>query len=203
MWDVLGSAAGTFLALFPVTDPLGAVPIFYGLTSAASAAHRQRQARLTTLHVIWLLALFLVAGRLLLEFFGISFAVLQIAGGLLVAHTGWQMVSAHEDEEVVAQQSAGADIAFAPMAMPLVSGPGAIGVVIGLSGKATGWTDYLGSLIGIGLVGGVLYLSLLLGEPVLRWLGRTGTRAFNQILGFLIVAIALQLMANGVVELLK
>jgi multiple antibiotic resistance protein len=89
MWEsVLGSAAGTFLALLLVTDPLGAVPIFYSLTSSGSDTYRRRQARLTTIHVLWLLAVFLLVGKVVLEFFGISFAVLRIAGRLLIAQTG-------------------------------------------------------------------------------------------------------------------
>ncbi|WP_164929213.1 MarC family protein [Gloeobacter violaceus] len=205
MWEsVLGSAAGTFLALLPVTDPLGAVPIFYSLTSSGSDSYRRRQARLTTIHVLWLLAGFLLVGKVVLEFFGISFAVLRIAGGLLIAQTGWEMVNSHrhEGDTALAANTSG-DIAFAPMAMPLVSGPGAIGVVIGLSSKASGWPDYFGSLVGIALVAGVLYLCLMLGEPLLKRLGRAGTRALNQILGFLILAIALQFMVDGLRELLR
>jgi multiple antibiotic resistance protein len=108
----------------------------------------------------------------------------------------------HEGDTAVTANTSG-DIAFAPMAMPLVSGPGAIGVVIGLSSKASGWPDYFGSLVGIALVGGVLYLCLMLGEPLLKRLGRAGTRALNQILGFLILAIALQFMVDGLRELLR
>jgi multiple antibiotic resistance protein len=198
------SAAGTFVSLVPVTDPLGVVPLFYSLTSGSDEGHRRRQAGLATIHVIWVLALFLLAGKLVLSFFGISLAVLRIAGGVLIAHTGWQMVrSSGEEEEVGGEGRGPVDIAFAPMAVPLVSGPGAIGVVIGLAAKSGGWMDTLGALAGIGLIGGLVYLCLRLGEPLLKLLGRTGTSVFNQLFGFLTVALAVQFVVDGALALVR
>jgi multiple antibiotic resistance protein len=200
--SMLGFALATFAALIPVSDPLGAVPLFYSLTNTGTTAYREHQARWTTFHVIWVLALFLVAGKLILGFFGISLAVLRIAGGLLIAQTGWEMFSkSHSEAE---QGSSGSsDIAFAPMAVPLVSGPGAIGVVIGLSAKTGNWYDYIGCLFGIILLGASLYLCLRLGEPLLKALGKAGSSALNQILGFLIVALALQFIVDGTTQLIQ
>jgi multiple antibiotic resistance protein len=197
--SMLGFALATFAALIPVSDPLGAVPLFYSLTNTGTSVYREHQARWTTFHVIWVLALFLVAGKLILGFFGISLAVLRIAGGLLIAQTGWEMFRKSHSEE---PQGSGGDIAFAPMAVPLVSGPGAIGVVIGLSAKTGSWLDYVGCLLGIVLLGASLYLCLRLGEPLLKALGKAGSGALNQILGFLIIALALQFIVDGTMQLI-
>ncbi len=206
MWQHLISyMIGTFLTLFPITNPVGAVPIFYGLTATGTPSYRGRQARQTAIYVVGILAVFLVAGRLVLEFFGISLGVLRIAGGLLVAHTAWEMVTARqrltESENHAAIDKE--DISFTPMAMPIVAGPGAIGVVIGLTTKTDQWTGYLGCLIGIVLLGALLYLCLALGEPLLKVLGKNGMGALNRVLGFFILAIAVQLIADGVFALLK
>jgi len=196
---------GTFLALFPIANPVGAVPIFYSLTAAETPKSRRRQARQTALNVFWVLAIFLVAGRLILEFFGISLGVLRIAGGLLVAHTAWEMVTsrqrltAPEKNEAVDKE----DISFTPMAVPLVSGPGAIGVVIGLADKAGHWLEYLERVAGIALLGVILYLCLVLGEPLIKALGHNGMGALNRVMGFFILAIAVQLIAKGVFTLLQ
>lgn len=206
MWQHLISYTfGTLAALFPIANPVGAVPIFYSLTATDSPGYRLRQAQKTALNVILVLAAFLLIGKLILNFFGISLGVLRIAGGLIVAHTAWEMVTAKqrlttpENQEAIDKE----DISFTPMAVPIVSGPGGIGVVIGLSTRANQWFDYLGCLIGIVLLGILLYLCLALGEPLIEKFGKTGMGALNRILGFLILAIAVQLIAEGTLELLK
>ncbi len=131
--------------------------------------------------------------------------VLRISGGLIVAHTAWEMVTAHP--RLTAQKHHEAidkeDISFTPMAIPMISGPGSIGVVIGLATQAHGWIEQLGCVVGIVLLGLILYLLLVLGEPLIEKFGVTGIGALNRILGFFILAIAVQLIADGVLELLK
>src|ERR1700721_3852338 len=86
------SAAATFLALFPIVDPFGGIPIFFSMTSAWTAKDRQRTALKTGVWVFVILVTFLFFGRFVLYFFGISLPVLKIAGGLIVANTPWGRV---------------------------------------------------------------------------------------------------------------
>ncbi|UFP96271.1 MarC family protein [Gloeobacter morelensis] len=205
MQSLLSYTIGTFLALLPIANPVGAIPVFYSLTAGDSTGYRLQQARMTAINVLWVLALFAIAGKVILSFFGISLAVLKVAGGLLVGHTAWEMVTARprltppENEEAVDKE----DISFTPMAVPMLSGPGAIGVVIGLAAKATDVFDYIGCLVGIALLSAVVYLSLVVGEPLIKALGKTGVGALNRVLGFLILAIAVQFIADGVLQLVR
>lgn len=89
------SAAATFLALFPIVDPFGGIPIFFTMTSKWSEQERRRTACKTGIWVFLILATFLFFGRFVLLFFGISLPVLKIAGGLIVANTAWGMVTSH------------------------------------------------------------------------------------------------------------
>jgi multiple antibiotic resistance protein len=202
---ILNYAIGTLAALFPIANPIGAVPIFYSLTATDSRSERRQQAQRTTIAVILILTVFLVSGRTILQFFGISLDVLRIAGGLLVGHAAWELV-ASKPRLMDAEQKAGVakeDVSFTPMATPLVAGPGSIGVIIGISTRMTEWSDYLGCAIGIGLFGALLYICLILGESLLSLLGRNGMGALNRILGFFILAIAVQLIADGVLSLFQ
>jgi multiple antibiotic resistance protein len=202
---ILTYAIGTLAALFPIANPIGSVPIFYSLTATDTRSERRKLAAKITINVILVLAVFLIGGRTFLEFFGISLNVLQIAGGLLVAHAAWEMVTSHQ-RLTASEQRAGEekeDISFTPMATPLIAGPGSIGVVIGLSTKMTLWSDYLGCLMGIILFGGLLYLCLILGESLLSKLGRNGLGALNRVLGFFILAIAVQLISDGMISLFQ
>jgi multiple antibiotic resistance protein len=206
MWNPLISYTfGTLVVLFPIANPLGSVPIFYSLTAEDTPDYRLQQAHKIALNVIWVLITFLLGGKLILSFFGISLGVLRIVGGLIVAHTAWELLTVRrrltneEHREAVDRE----DISLTPMAIPIIAGPGAIGVVISQATQATKWIDYLGCVLGIGLLGGLIYLFLRLGEPLIEKLGKTGIGALNRIFGFLILAIAVQLIANGTLELLK
>ncbi len=196
---------GTFVALFPIANPFGAVPIFYSLTAADTPAYRLQQAQQVAINVTGVLAVSLLAGRGILSFFGISLGVLRIAGGLLVAHTAWQMVTVQQRITPSENSAAGEkiDISFTPMAIPIISGPGAIGVIIGISTKIDGWSGYLGCLIGIGGFGLLLYLCLALGEKLLKVLGKNELGALNRVLGFFILAIAIQFISDGVFSLIQ
>ena len=205
-WNtLLAFTVMTLGALFPIANPLGAVPFFYSLTAEDSPQFRLNQARKTALNVTGVLIVSFLVGKLILSFLGISLGVLRIAGGLIVAHTAWEMVNAHprlttqEHHEAIDKD----DISFTPMAIPMISGPGAIGVAIGLSTRTHQWIDQLGCMTGILLLGLLIYLFLVLGESLIEKFGATGMGAFNRILGFLILAIAVQLISDGVLELLK
>lgn len=206
MWQQLFSyTVGILIALFPIANPIGAVPIFYTMTADDTKPYRLKQARQTSINVVLVLVTFLLAGKLILSFFGISLGILQIAGGLIVAHTAWEMVTSRqrlteaEHQEAVDKE----DISFTPMAVPLISGPGAIGVVISLSERAKEWLAYAGCLVGIVVFGLSLYLFLVLGEPLIRAMGRNGIGAMNRVLGFFILGIAVQLIAEGTLAFIK
>jgi multiple antibiotic resistance protein len=200
--DLPSAAVETFLALFPIVNPFGAVPLFFSLTTDFPAPERNRTAVKTGLYVIAILIIFLFFGRFVLVFFGISLPVLRIAGGLIVANTAWGMVTGNE--RMTAAESTEAmgkeDISLTPMAMPMLSGPGSIGVVMGLAAHADSTIAYVGMVIGIVVLGLVAYLFLCLGGPMVKRLGPGASGAINRIFGFLLLAIAVQLVWDGVAD---
>ncbi len=203
MEQIFSYAMLTFLGLFPITNPIGVVPTFYRLTARNSPWHRGRQARQVAINVVTILTLFLVGGQLILNFFGLSLGALQVAGGLLIANTAWQMISTQSPSSSFPEaEESGTDIALIPMAIPMISGPGAIGMVMGLIAKDPQPVNYVGSLLGIAGIGLIVYFSLMLGEPLVKTLGRQGINAFTRVLGFFILAISIQLIADGAKALL-
>ncbi len=196
------SAAATFLALFPIVDPFGGIPIFFSMTSSWTARDRSRTAFKTGMWVFVILVTFLFFGRFVLYFFGISLPVLKIAGGLIVANTAWGMVTAtaritpaesHEAEDKE-------DISLTPLAMPLMSGPGAIGVVMALAAHVDNAAAYIGMVLGVAGIALSVSLFFCLGGPLVRRLGPGAVGAINRIFGFLILAIAVQLVWDGVAD---
>jgi multiple antibiotic resistance protein len=202
--ETLPAAAGaTFLSLFPIVNPVGGVPLFFSMTSSFPDAERNRTALKTAMYVFAILVVFMFFGRFVLNFFGISLPVLKIAGGLIVANTAWNMVTAAtritaaESEEAATKN----DISLTPMAMPILSGPGSIGVVMGLAAHASGLMTYVGMVIGITALALSVYLFLRLGGPLVGKLGPGAVGGITRIFGFLIFAVAVQLVWDGVADL--
>ena len=196
------SAAATFLALFPIVDPFGGIPIFFTMTASWTPKDRNKTALKTGVWVFVILVTFLFIGRFVLSFFGISLPVLKIAGGLIVANTAWGMVTSHA--RITPEESHEAedkeDISLTPLAMPLMSGPGAIGVVMALAAHVDSAASYFGMVIGIAAVALTVFLFFFMGGPLVRRLGPSAVGAINKIFGFLILAIAVQLVWDGVAD---
>ncbi|MCC6866149.1 MAG: MarC family protein [Ignavibacteria bacterium] len=201
--DIFSFAGIAFSVLFPLINPIGGVPAFSGLTANDTTEFRLQQARKTSINVFFILITFLLIGKLLLELFGISLGVLQIAGGLIVANSGWAMVNSKpeskKDDESKVQNL---DISFMPMAMPILSGPGAIGAVIGLSTGAKHIEDYIGFVLGIFAIAIVTYVFLYLSIPLMKKLGSNGINVLTRMMGFFILAIAVNLVYKGIYELI-
>jgi multiple antibiotic resistance protein len=201
--DLPTAAAAAFLALFPIVNPFGGIPLFFSLTSNFSDQERRSTALKTSFYVVAILIVFMLFGRFVLNFFGISLPILRIAGGLIVANTGWGMVtgSSRITHEETSEAQVKEDISLTPMAMPMLSGPGSIGVVMGLAAESEGFLAYLGLIVGILMIGLTVYLFLRLGAPLQKSLGPGAMGAINRIFGFLILAIAVQLVWDGVAYL--
>lgn len=200
--DLPSATAATFLALFPIVNPFGGIPLFFSMTSGFTASERNRTALKIAGYVFAILVVFLFFGRFVLNFFGISLPVLKIAGGLIVANTAWGMVTASsrittaESDEAATKE----DISLTPMAMPILSGPGSIGVVMGLAAHTDSMASYLGMIFGIAALAITVYLFLRLGGPLVARLGPSAVGAINRIFGFLILAIAVQLVWDGIAD---
>jgi multiple antibiotic resistance protein len=208
--DYLGYTAGAVLAILPIVNPLGAVPIVMTVASHLPDAERQRQIRRACVYTFVLMSGFLVAGSLIMNFFGISMPGMRIAGGVIVAFYGFRMLFPSAPtlaSEVAARGEIKYDIAFTPLAMPGLSGPGTFAVVMSLSSQATarqGWDralDFLGVATGILIVAIVSWFALRGAERFNRVLGATGMEALTRLMGFLMICIGVQFIINGLMAI--
>jgi len=193
-------ATSAFVALIPITNPLGAVAAFAGLTAGQAPPQIRRQATMTGVYVCAILVAFALLGTVILHAFGITIPALQIAGGLVVAHSGFGMIvpRAPLTADEASHSSSKNDVSFSPMALPLVAGPGAIGVVIALVARSSGVEDRLGVACAAAAIGAVTALALRFGTPVIDRLGPSGVGALTRVMGFLILAIGVELIIHGV-----
>jgi multiple antibiotic resistance protein len=204
--NYLGYTAGAVLAILPIVNPLGAVPLVMTVAAHLPDAERQRQIRRACVYTFALMTGFLVAGSVVMNFFGISMPGMRIAGGMIVAFLGFRMLFPSATtvvNEVAARGEVKYDIAFTPLAMPGLSGPGSFAVVMSLSSQASarhGWdqvVDFLGVATGILIVAVISWLALRGAERFNRLLGATGMVALTRLMGFLMICIGVQFIING------
>ena len=191
----------TVLALLPVTNPPASAPAFLALTERMPATRRLSQLRAACCFMAGILITFLVGGSLIMRFFGISIPGLRIAGGLMVAGIGSGMLTGAAERRPAdpADDAEGdRDIAFSPLAMPMLSGPGSIAVTLGLTSLAKTWVDYAAIAVGIVAVALIAYVTLRLSGSIVAVIGRSGMNALTKVMGFLLLCIGIQFIVNGV-----
>lgn len=190
-------------ALIPIVNPVGALAAFAGLTSSYDPASVKRQAVRTAIYVAAILVVFTLLGSLTLEAFGINLQAVQVAGGLVVAHSGFSMLSSKpslsEDEHSHAASLV--DISFSPMALPLIAGPGAIGVVIALAARHPAMTDKLAICMACVIIALIIGVLLRVATPWVDRLGPSGVGAVTRVMGFFILCIGVELVIHGCMPL--
>jgi multiple antibiotic resistance protein len=198
------SIGGTFAALLPITNPFSTAPVFVTVTRGFSDARRNQQARLASIYMVCVLLGALFTGALVLEFFGISVPIMRVAGGLIIVRIGFGMVSPEPEQQVSEenkQEAVGmADVAFTPIAMPLLSGPGSIAVTISMATTVTGAIDYVAIAIGICMVAVICWIVLRSSAFIVDRMSATGMNVLTRLMGFLLICIGIQFVATGIFE---
>lgn len=199
----------TTAAIFSIANPLGAIPLYLSLTSDYSLAQRTKTAIQISVFCLGILLVFFWSGIHLLDFFGINVNALRIAGGMVILHSGFGLLSGQMessksmDKRGRKEAEEREDIAFTPMAMPMLAGPGSISYLINLYSSTESTSYRIGVSVSI-LIMAILIFAVLRFSPVLfRILGRSGLRALSRIMGFLVMAIGTQYIITGVVQLIE
>lgn len=184
--------------------------MFLSLTANFDKQERKKAAKLSCIYMFLILTAFLLFGVLLLSFFGISLSSLRIAGGLIIGYLGFVMLfpphSKVGDEGNKSNHAS--DIAFVPLAMPMLSGPGSISVVIAIATEV----DQLATLkeqvlgystvaIGIAIAAIICWLVLNASSKVVRFLGQSGIDAMTKVMGFFLIAIGVELVISSLLKL--
>lgn len=193
----------SFSSIFSIANPIAAMPVFISLTKEDTNEFRALQARKASTYMFIVLVVFLLAGTYILSFFGISLPGIRIAGGLMIIKSAYSMLSPQESgRKLTVRDRAEAmdkdDISFSPLAMPLLSGPGSIAVVIGLASQAGSPMDYLIITLAIALVALSSFLILRFSPWAVRYIGGTGMNVMTRMMGFIALAIGVQFIINGV-----
>lgn len=203
---VIGAASflvAAFSSIISVANPLGAMPVFVSLTAQNTDSERILIAKKASFYMFTILTVFLLAGTYIMSFFGISLSGIRIAGGLIIMRAAYSMLNPETTNRKLSKEDTQAaktkeDISFSPMAMPMLSGPGSIAVVIGLATQAEGMIDLVLATGAIILVALISYGILRLAPISARYIGPTGMSAITRMMGFIAMAIAVQFILSGI-----
>jgi len=192
-----------FTSIISVANPLAAMPVFLSLTERNTKTERISIAKKSSFYMFVVLIVFLLLGTYIMSFFGISLPGIRIAGGLIILRAAYAMLNPAHSERKISEEAQEAakqkeDISFSPMAMPMLSGPGSIAVVIGLASQAKGFMDLLITSLAIILVAGISYGVLRLAPFSARYIGPTGMSVITRMMGFIAMAIGVQFILNGI-----
>lgn len=200
MEHVLVSAGLSVAALFPIVDPVGNVASFLALTQGKDSSWRRGQALKAAVTAAVMLMVFLVLGHVVLSFFGISLAAVEFVGGLIIGYVGWEMATRGSLLGAIDEPTSDEEVFFHPLAFPLLAGPGALAVVLGLSNRNDSWLDFPGFCIGIAAICLVAFGAMALAMPITKRLGPNGLEVLTRVMGLIVLAIAAELVFHGIAD---
>jgi multiple antibiotic resistance protein len=191
----------SFTSFFVLVDPISSGLIFYGLTKGASTSERARIAFQATLIAALIITCFAFVGETLLASLGISMAALRVAGGILLFHTAFSMITqAPLPDKPDTHQSM--DIVVYPMAIPLLAGPGTLTLTVLLASSTESVVDLAWVLVSALVVLVITCVACIFSGALKQVIGKKGDDVLSRLLGVILAALAVQFVANGVIELL-
>ncbi len=204
----IGEAFYVFVTLIAMLNPIEAAAAFATLTEGRSRAEQAQIARRATIVAGITLIAFAFAGEALLRALGVEIGAFKIAGGLLLLKVGFDMVFAEKTDQQAADSAKASarpasDPSVFPLAIPIITGPGALTASVALV-NPTDTHHYLNGGIFLAvavIVVAITYAFMRGAQELTQWFGETGIDAVGRIVGIIVAAIAVQLIVNGVSSL--
>lgn len=205
----------SFMALFPVANPVGAGFLVNGMLSGLAAEERRRIIRRIIVDYLLVGLGSLAVGHFVLALFGLSLPVVQLGGGLLICRTAVQWLGdsdasvgrPRDEEDDPVHRIALESKVFYPITFPISIGPGSVSVILTLMASVSlrdGWLRGLLSYAVIALVIGamclIFYLFLSYGEQIIRRIGTNGSIIINKMVAFFTFCVGIQIVVTGVVK---
>ncbi len=199
-----------FGALFAIMNPLTNLPIFLSLTEGMDTAAQRRTALRVLFYSAVMCAVVAVAGRQILDLFNISIDAFRVAGGVVLAGIALNLLNGHAatshkttDAEHSASRDLGADdVAFFPLTFPMIVGPGSITTLIVFLHEAGSVANYIAYAAVVAAVLAMLGLTFYFAGDLDKRLSLTLRAIITRIMGMLLLAIAIAMLAQGLLKLL-
>lgn len=194
-----------FFTILIVVDPIGIVPLFLSATSHLGQAERRAVMRKAVAVAGFILSVFIVAGRFILSFFGISPGAFYIAGGVMFFLISLDMLFGQPKRSKTSSQESEEDtssVAVFPLAIPMIAGPGAVTTIMLYSTGAGDWLTITGLLFAALVpILAVEFIAMRSSGFILKLLGKTGVSVVERMMGLVLSGLAVQFVYDGLVKL--
>jgi multiple antibiotic resistance protein len=195
-----------YITLFVVTEPLGTMPIFLAITENFPE-QRKKIAKITSFSCFIVMIISQYAGKYLLPFFGISIDAFRVAGGILLLIVSLEMINARisrskhtpkEDREALDSSS----VAVVPLALPLLTGPGAISTIIVFSNNSEHYYDKFVLTFLLLLASLTIWVFLYFADNIKKRISATGMNVISRVMGLILASMAIEFIFTGTRNLL-
>jgi multiple antibiotic resistance protein len=195
------------LAIFSIINPFGTIPIFLSLTTDMTRRDITKVSLYTSLYVFIILLVSFFLGNHLLYFFGISIDFLRICGGIVIASSGFSLLTGTFNKHkgmkkkfIEEELSTKSEIAFTPLAIPMLAGPGTISTLIGYRNLYPNTSDVFSICIALILVVVLIFVILKSSQFIFKVLGSSGLNALSRIIGFFLIAIGVEQILKTILK---
>lgn len=198
------------ITLVAIVNPLAIVPFFIHYTQGFDETQRRQTIRTAAISTCVVICACALIGLQVLDFFNISLQSFQVGGGLLLLISAMNMLNARpaEDRPNTGTMEAGAEkaamgnsIAVVPLTIPLLTGPAAMSTVVIYADQARSIWQHV-ALLGYGVVvAAAVWAAFSLADPISRVLGKTGINVMTRLMGLILAALAIEVMAGGLVKI--
>jgi len=200
----------SIVSIIVISNPVSTSAVFIVLTEGMTSEERRAVAAKSIRYSMGILIFFAITGLLVFQIFGFSVGAFRIAGGVLLFSTAVGMLNPKDSGTAAGERSK--DIALIPLAIPFTSGPGTIVTVVVLMSEAMNLLEVQGALvgslaiigvyIGIGVTVFISYNMMIRSERIDRFFGEGGRNVVTRLMGLLVMAISIQFVINGIMDIL-
>ncbi|TDB38248.1 MAG: MarC family protein [Actinobacteria bacterium] len=202
--NYLGFAVTVFAGFLAISNPIASTPVFLSITEGETDEIRKAIARRAVFVAFAIVAVLCIVGKTLFSVLGITLGALQLTGGAIAFIIGYRMLQGDASNvqspkpSIVQTQdfSSSLDMAISPLAVPILVGPGTIATALSYAGHG-GPAEIAITITAFAALCLVTYLLFIFGRPLVRYLGRTGIRALNRLMGLVLAVVGVQLLLNG------
>lgn len=207
MHELLSFTLLAFTSFFTLINPLGVMPVFMSMTNTLDEQARRATAKKAVLVSFLILIFFAITGQMLFRFFNISVDSLRVVGGIIFFFMGQDMLQARlvgnsiDDKKSVTEYVR--DISITPLAIPMITGPGAITNAIVMMQSSVTIFDKIILILVILLVLIVTYILLINSSKILKLIGETGNIVLMRLMGLIVMVIAVEFFFAGLTPIIR
>jgi multiple antibiotic resistance protein len=192
------------MAFFAIINPIANAPLFLGLTRNLDRTTRRDVALRSVILAFVIVAVFAVLGRQIFSLFGITLPAFRIAGGVLIALVGYQLLQGKESsvhtptaDDNAQSRDAALGIAVSPLALPILAGPGAIATAMSFAAEST-VPEVTRVLAALGTIFVINLVAFLGSATLVKFLGQNGIKVISRLMGLILAVIGTQMLIVGI-----